>query len=44
MRREFVRYVYSREGQLNVVKDGYYPITAEIARESLESVGIEPGF
>jgi phosphate transport system substrate-binding protein len=44
LRREFVTYVFSREGQLNVVKDGYYPVTAAIAREDLESVGITPGF
>ena len=44
MRREFVRYLFSHEGQLNVVKDGYYPVTAAIAREELEKVGIEPGF
>jgi phosphate transport system substrate-binding protein len=44
LRREFIKYVFSRDGQLNVVKDGYYPVTAGIAREDLESVGIEPGF
>ncbi|MBD3222807.1 phosphate ABC transporter substrate-binding protein PstS family protein [bacterium] len=44
LRREFVTYVFSHEGQLNVVKDGYYPVTAAIAREDLESVGITPGF
>ena len=31
MRAEFIKYVFSREGQLNVVKDGYFPITATIA-------------
>jgi phosphate transport system substrate-binding protein len=40
LRREFVRYVYSRQGQEDVVKDGYYPITAEIARDDLKLVGI----
>jgi len=44
MRREFVRYLFSHDGQMNVVKDGYYPVTAAIAREELEKVGIEPGF
>jgi phosphate transport system substrate-binding protein len=44
LRREFVRYIFSREGQLNVIKDGYYPVTAAIAREELTKVGIEPGF
>lgn len=40
LRREFVRYVFSRAGQMNVVKDGYYPVTAAIAREELERAGI----
>lgn len=44
MRAEFIKYVFSREGQLNVVKDGYYPVTAAIAREDLKRVGIKPGF
>jgi len=40
LRREFLRYVLSRSGQADVVKDGYLPITAAIARRGLESVGI----
>ena len=44
LRREFVRLVYSREGQEQVVKDGYFPLPADIAREQLEALGIEPGF
>jgi phosphate transport system substrate-binding protein len=40
LRREFVRYVFSKEGQLDTIKDGYYPVTAEIASGALESVGI----
>ena len=43
LRHEFVRYVFSKEGQSDVVKDGYYPVTAEIANKALASVGIEPG-
>jgi phosphate transport system substrate-binding protein len=42
LRREFVRYVFSKEGQSDVLKDGYYPVTAEIAREALASVGAKP--
>jgi len=42
LRREFVRYIFSRQGQTDVVKDGYFPVTAEIARQALESVGIAP--
>lgn len=44
LRREFIRYVYSKQGQQNVVKDGYYPLPAAICREALESVGIDPEF
>ena len=35
---EFVRLVLSREGQEAVVKDGYFPIPASIARDELNKV------
>jgi len=44
LRREFIRYIFSRQGQQDVVKDGYFPITANIARETLKKVGITPDF
>ncbi len=40
LRREFIRYVFSKQGQSDVVKDGYYPVPAEIAVETLEKLGI----
>ncbi len=40
LRREFVRYIFSKQGQLDVVKDGYYPVPAAIAAETLEKLGI----
>ena len=40
LRREFVRYVFSRQGQEDVVKDGYYPVTTEIATDALKQVGL----
>lgn len=40
LRREFVRYIFSKQGQLDVVKDGYYPVPAAIAAETLEMLGI----
>jgi phosphate transport system substrate-binding protein len=40
LRREFIKYIFSKQGQTDVVKDGYFPVTAEIARKALESVGI----
>jgi phosphate transport system substrate-binding protein len=33
--REFLRFVFSREGQEIVVKDGYYPLTGKIVAEEL---------
>jgi phosphate transport system substrate-binding protein len=36
--REFVKLMVSREGQEAVVKDGYFPIPARIAREELSKV------
>ncbi len=44
LRREFVRYVFSRQGQEVVLKDGYFPVPAAIAREELKSVGIKPWY
>jgi len=41
LRREFIKYVFSNDGQSDVVKDGYYPIPATIANEQLASVGIK---
>lgn len=44
LRREFIRFLFSREGQEVVVKDGYLPVPASVAREELKSVGIKPSF
>ena len=41
LRREFIKYVFSKDGQQDVVKDGYYPVPATIADEQLASVGIK---
>ncbi|MFT4570605.1 MAG: phosphate transport system substrate-binding protein [Hyphomicrobiaceae bacterium] len=40
LRREFVRYVFSSQGQSNVVKDGYLPVPAAVAKAELAKVGI----
>jgi phosphate transport system substrate-binding protein len=40
LRREFIRYVLSASGQADVKKDGYLPVTAEVAREALGQFGI----
>jgi phosphate transport system substrate-binding protein len=36
--REFVKLIVSREGQEGVVKDGYFPIPAMIAKEELNKI------
>jgi phosphate transport system substrate-binding protein len=36
--REFARLMFSREGQDAVVKDGYFPIPASVAKEELNKV------
>ena len=41
LQREFIRYVFSRQGQEDVIKDGYFPVTAPMAREALQSVGMD---
>jgi phosphate transport system substrate-binding protein len=40
LRAEFIRYVFSKQGQLVVVKDGYFPVTSEIAKEDLKTAHI----
>ncbi len=44
VRREFIKYMFSRQGQEDVVRDGYFPVDASIARETLKSLGIEVKF
>ncbi len=41
LRTEFVRYVFSKQGQECVVKDGYLPLPANVCSEALDSVGLE---
>jgi len=41
LRREFVKYVFSRHGQEDVVKDGYFPVTPDIASRAMAEAGIE---
>ncbi|MFQ5718999.1 MAG: PstS family phosphate ABC transporter substrate-binding protein [Acidobacteriota bacterium] len=41
LRREFIRLVLSKEGQEVVIKDGYLPVSAAIARRQLAALGID---
>jgi len=36
--REFVRFVFSKEGQEGVIKDGYFPVPSSIAKEEIGKV------
>ena len=40
LRREFIRFIFSRQGQEAVVRDGYLPVTAKIAGKALAQVGL----
>ena len=44
LRERFVRVMFSREGQEQVIKDGAYPVSAAVAREEFEKLGLKPGF
>jgi phosphate transport system substrate-binding protein len=37
LRREFIRFVYSRQGQEATIRDGYFPIPNAIAQEDLRA-------
>ncbi len=41
LRREFLRFVLSRQGQEDVVKEGYYPLTPRLVAEALKAIGVE---
>ena len=43
VRGEFVRFMLSKQGQEATLKDGYFPMTAEIATEDLKLLGLTPG-
>lgn len=42
LRTEFLKYVFSEEGQQDVVKDGYLPLPAAIGLKNLKEVNILP--
>jgi phosphate transport system substrate-binding protein len=41
LRREFLLYVLSKQGQEDVIKDGYYPLTAKLVGDALKVVGLQ---
>lgn len=40
LKREFVKYVFSRQGQEDVIKEGFYPVPPKVRLKSLADVGI----
>lgn len=40
LRAEFIKLLFSRQGQEVVIKDGYFPVPAAVAREEVESLGL----
>lgn len=40
LRREFILFLFSKNGQSSVIKDGYFPVNAKIAGEELSKLGI----
>jgi phosphate transport system substrate-binding protein len=43
LRREFIRYIFSQQGQADVVNDGYLPITARIHDRTMKALGLNGG-
>lgn len=41
LEREFVRFIFSKQGQDLVSKEGYLAISAEVAQQELAKVGIQ---
>jgi phosphate transport system substrate-binding protein len=41
LRREFIKYIFSKQGQMDVVRDGYLPVDATVAKRNLERLGIK---
>ena len=44
LRREFIRFVLSKQGQEVVIKDGYLPVTADQARKALQKLSLKADF
>jgi len=41
LRREFIKFIFSKEGQQVVVKDGYFPLPATTCAEELKRIDVE---
>ncbi len=41
LRGEFIKYLFSKQGQTVVIKDGYYPVSNFIAEQDLKTIGLQ---
>ena len=41
LRREFIKFIFSKEGQAVVIKDGYIPVKADVAAKTLSDLDIK---
>lgn len=41
LRREFLRYALSQQGQEAVLREGFYPLTARLVADALKSIGVD---
>jgi phosphate transport system substrate-binding protein len=41
LRKEFLRFVLSRQGQETAIKDGYYPLTATLRDQQIKAAGLD---
>jgi phosphate transport system substrate-binding protein len=41
LRAEFIRYVYSKQGQQDVIRAGFFPLVKKIADEDLKAFGLQ---
>ncbi|MEQ9096833.1 phosphate-binding protein [Leptolyngbya valderiana BDU 20041] len=44
IRAEFIKLIFSKQGQEVVLKDGYFPVSAGVAREDLKACKLDPKF
>lgn len=43
LRAEFIKYIFSKAGQQAVIKGGFFPVNAAIARQDLGALALGPG-
>ena len=41
LRSEFIKFVFSKEGQMAVIKDGFFPVSSEIAQADMKALAIK---